>query len=200
MVSKLDSYVIARFAQWALDNEYYEKMINQFYAAQDDNQDLDSAPDALPISAIDFMLTTRKKERISKRHVLSKKSLDINEKKSEWQPHFIVLPHMRGTIWRNSEISFVLKAYLTDLEFEEELRKNVQHFVNIERNDVSNFIDYWEKTEDFCFNVKMNEMALLEIFIYSCNPEWRKESEGIRKFFDKIMENFDPKNSPIERT
>lgn len=192
MVSKLDSYIVAKFAQWALDNEYYEKMINQYNNSVGDYRDSTSAPDAIALSTINLMLSTQKKEKYPHSDLFLKNFQDIIETKKKWRTSAIDFPHMRGTLWRNSEMSFVFKVYLTDLKFERELRKNVQRFFNIDGESLPICVDYWRRDEEICFNLKMNEMALLEIFAYSCDPEWRKGSNDVKRIFEKIIQSIDP--------
>ncbi|MDP2797111.1 MAG: hypothetical protein Q8N94_06350 [Methanoregula sp.] len=191
MGSKLDSYIIAKFAQWALDNEYYEKKIKQFHTSHDDYNDPASSPDALAISAINIMFDSRKKDRAIKNTPLSF-FLEDNYKAEEKVLHNTITRfHTRGTFWKNSEVSFVLKMYLTDLEFAQNLQKNVHQFLKkTEYHPDSN--DYWGTLNELCFSIKMNEMFLIEIFVYSCNPKWQQDSRGIKELFEAIMQIIDP--------
>jgi hypothetical protein len=200
MASKIDSYIIATFARWALDNEYYEKMIQQFNTSDDDYQNSRSDPDAIAISAIQLLFDNVKKSKRNKSELLSKKNLESYQERTTWKHQIVQKPHTRGTIWRNSEISFVFKAYLTDLKFIKELQKNVMQLVKNESLSHSMSIDYWGKNKRIIFNIKMNEMALLEIFAYTCDPKWREDDHGIKIIFEEIMQIIDPEIQQEEKS
>jgi len=197
MGSRLDSYIIAKFAQWALDNEYYEKKIEQYHTTHDDDDDPARSPDALAISAINIMFDDRKKERAIKNKRLPVWENNYNPEK-KYLHNIITRAHTRGTFWKNSEVSFVLKMYLTDLEFAQDLQKNVQQFLKkTEYHLDSN--NYWGTLNELCFSIKINEMLLGEIFVYSCNPKWQQDSCGIKEFFEVILQIIDPDVEPKDK-
>jgi hypothetical protein len=116
MPAETDAFVIATFAMWAGDFVYAEELLRTFASRTSTTsfEHAESPEDILRVSG------RRRLHQLWQRRGEFRKLITEYPALRE-DPLIIVGKHVRGTVWRVSERSFEMYAYLTDLSWEREL-------------------------------------------------------------------------------
>jgi len=121
MAAKTDKFIIATFALWAGDFEYFEKLLREFSKPFNIPQIADAvetAEDVIRDTGARRLRQFRQKKGEFRKLVLefAERGVEITDR-----PMVVEVTHMRGTIWRIGEREFVMQAYLKDLSWENDL-------------------------------------------------------------------------------
>lgn len=123
-----DNFIIAGFALWAGDFDYFERLLKEF-----------SPPSKSPhsigkiLSADDLVRATgalRRRQYVQKKREFAKMVKAYENAEIRYQPETLQTTNLRATIWRVGVREFVMYAYLTNLDYAEELFSRAQRMAD----------------------------------------------------------------------
>ena len=121
MDNSTDKFIIASFALWAGDFEYFEKVMKEYSLlrlSHTVDKGIESPEDVIrAIGALRLRQLWQKKGEFKR---LSEESQHEGMEISD-RPLTIETAHLRAAIWRTGERNFSMFAYLTDLSWEKKL-------------------------------------------------------------------------------
>ena len=122
MAAETDAFVIATFALWAGDTQHADELFAQFAPLQPRPLATLTSIDS-PIQVIAATAALRRRQLAAKtrefKRIVSKRSDELGGLTDA--PAVIQTKHLRATIWRRSPRQFLMKGYLTDLDWESRL-------------------------------------------------------------------------------
>jgi hypothetical protein len=202
-----DNFIMATFALWAGDFEYAETLLSRYANVPPLNGAVESPDDLIRrTSALRLRQLRQKKgefKLLAAEHGLRNPVLP--------NPTVLVTNHLRGALWRLGAREFDLRAYLTDLTWEENLLRLAhieadQHersLEPVEQTDSSlGFGDNepsrmtrgvtWTVTGSFLLRAQLSDMCLLEVNGLWTEAKLTNSDEEIKEPFLKLLHALDP--------
>lgn len=108
-------------------------------------------------------------------------------------PLILETKHVRATIWRTGVREFWMQAYLKDLNWQNQLFKNIRKLKNVDEFDVP------QKKLGRAFTIvgnpflqgELSDMGLLEITALWLRPRIPENSEAIIGPFERVLKTLD---------
>jgi hypothetical protein len=202
-----DNFIVATFALWAGDFEYAETLLSRYGNAPPLDGAVESTNDLI-----------RRTGALRLRQMRQKKG-EFKQLAAEYglknpvlaNPTVLVTNHLRGALWRIDAREFNLRAYLTDLTWEESLLRLAHNEANqherslesVERSESS--LDFgdnlpsritrgvtWTVTGSLLLRAQLSDMCLLEVNGLWTEAKLTSTDEGIREPFLKLLHALDP--------
>jgi hypothetical protein len=197
-----ETFIIARFAQWAGDfdfaQEMYGKIAHQKYHK--------TFPDAMegPSDVIRVSAAFRNRQISQKKEefkLIVNTGLNKEQQDIDYQPVIIETVHLRGALWRLGSREFRLRAFLSDLSWEKELFAIARELANKDlfpgQNEeiYSPFSGSWEARLGEAFmQVFVDDMALIEVDGFWIGDTPPKSAENVKEKFMKVLLELDQWN------
>lgn len=126
MPANTDKFVIATFALWAGDFDFFEQLLREFSPPRDSppiDGHIESPEDLIKASgALRLRQLWQKRGEFKKlSQEYQRQGLELSDK-----PLILKTSHLRATVWRTSERAFSMQAYLTDLSWQDEFFARAQ--------------------------------------------------------------------------
>jgi len=202
-----NNFIVATFALWAGDFEYAETLLSRYAHVPALNGAVESPDDLIRrTSALRLRQLRQKKgefKELAAEHGLRNPVLA--------NPTVLVTNHLRGALWRTSAREFDLRAYLTDLTWDESLLRLAhneanQHERSLEPVEQTNsglgFGDKqppkttrgvaWTVTGSLLLRAQLSDMCLLEVNGLWTEPKLTNSDEEIKGPFLKLLHALDP--------
>jgi len=216
MAAETDKFVIANYALWAGDFEYFEELLRAFSPPHE------TPPvDGRAEDPVDFIRATgalRLRQFWQKRGEfrmlageLAGQGMDLTDK-----PTVLETKHLRSTIWRIGEREFHFQGYLTDLAWQENFFENAHReaakagppkknivppqpaqndlieLEDSEREPIRSLGVRWEIPADLFIQVELSDLGLLEGIGFWVKPGLPPHVEAITAPVMRLLTVLDP--------
>jgi hypothetical protein len=127
MTAETDKFVVASFALWAGDFEYFEELLRG-YSNPSDVKSIEGGAE----SPEDFIRATgalRLRQLRQKRGEFKKLTREYGRQGAKLtdKPTVMETKHLRATLWRTGAREFLLQGYLTELSWQDGLFSRARH-------------------------------------------------------------------------
>jgi hypothetical protein len=202
-----DNFIIATFALWAGDFEYADALLNRYSNAPPLNGAVDSPDDLIRRTGALRLRQLRQKKGEFK--LLAAEHRLRNPVQAN--PTVLETKHLRGAVWRVDAREFDLRAYLTDLTWEEGLLRLAlseasQHEWSEESiTQKDNRLGFrgdepskttlgvtWTVTGSLLLRAQLSDLCLLEVNGLWTAAQLPKTDAEIKRPFLKLLQALDP--------
>lgn len=203
-----DDYVVARLAMWAGDFDHAARLLSRF-APQ---HEYGAFPDAVSSTEdlIRYAAALRRRQLAQKSGEFSKLSeeLRIEGAVLVYQPEVITTTHLRGAIWRVGIRQFQMRAYLSDLTWEDGLLRAARALIaqsddsqvplpktaGVSRTQRKPFVGQggsWVSVGNPFVEIALSDLGLIEADAVWTEGDRPRSVEPIRGKFRSILEQLD---------
>lgn len=216
MAANTDLFVVASFALWAGDIRHMESLLQ------------DTPPDRRTVRAVEFLeepdeivnlaAALRLRQLAQKRGEFSRISADLrsNDIVVSEEPLVLTTTHLRGTVRRTAQREFVLKGYLTDLDWEEQYFRMVDRQVNSQTTvGVQSIPDVEASTRDRVdrkiggawvlagnpfVQVEVTDLGLIEANATWTEVQLPESFSQVQQAFQALLNSLDPPSASDDDT
>lgn len=211
MSVETDNFIRATFALWAGDFEYAEALLTPYSNSPSLDSDAESPDDLIKRTAGLRLRQLRYKKREFK-VLAGEYGLRTPVQAT---PAVLETRHMRGALWRLGTREFNLRAYLTDLSWDEKMLHLAHSEAALHERFEERFLqsDYsldflgnreprttlgvtWTVTGNILLRAQLSDLCLLDVNGIWTQQGLPKADEQVREPFLRLLKTLDPDSVP----
>lgn len=201
MDAETEKFIVASFAAWAGDFEYFEKLLRAFSPPHKIDskipQELQDPIDIIRWSGAKRLRQLRQKKGEFKNIISEYKKLGFNLSD---KPLIIETINLKSTLWRTGERDFLLQGYLKNLNWQNELflrARRQSSMVEHSEPDSKKTPVFkplgvsWYVPGDLFLQAELTDLGFVEATGLWTKPNFPESAEAITVPFSKLLSDLD---------